>query len=290
MQILLKSEKSKKVLNYILIILFPFFLLFLLNFSLVFLSEKFDLKFVQSIQINILISIIFEIISFLIIPIYLMRIFGFNFKNFFKKIDIKLLLIIVVGVFFITNVGSILTQIFANLFFNNQVITESYIENIFEMFKYSAYIALFSTMFIAPIIEEFFFRGILSLSGSFLEKDKNKIFFPIISGILFALAHFDFVRIPYLFTVGFCFAYIFLITENLWYTIISHLILNTFASIGVLILLYSKNSSIDLESIIYSSNTSLTSLFIKLIINLFFLYLIYGLFKNKIDDYKISEL
>lgn len=282
-----KNEKNKKIISYLIILITPFVLEIILS-SIYYYIFHCIIKS-NNVSVSILISQTIEILCFLIIPLLLIKIFNFEIKSFFKKIDWKLLIIVVIGIYFAMNIGSILTQISSFIFFNNKVISENYIKAIINMFKKNAYLALFSTMLIAPIVEEFYFRGVLSLSSNFLSKKSFMIFFPIFSGVLFAIVHFDFVRIPYLFTIGFVFAYIFMKTKNLWYTMISHLIINTLASIGVYVLVYLNKKALNIESLIYSETTSLTKLIISLFVNGVILYFIYISFKKKLTDYKLKE-
>jgi membrane protease YdiL (CAAX protease family) len=82
---------------------------------------------------------------------------------------------------------------------------------------------LFSIVVLAPIIEEFYFRGILL---KYFEKTKCKFFILIATSLIFTLIHFNIPSSPTLFALGIFLAYLKIITGSLFLPIIMHSIFN----------------------------------------------------------------
>ena len=81
-----------------------------------------------------------------------------------------------------------------------------------------------------PIVEEYFFRGIVlkSLSIKYSNNVAN-----IIASLLFASVHFRLIYFPYLFLISYLIGYAYLNTKNLKYAILMHFINNLVAVVGV---------------------------------------------------------
>lgn len=79
----------------------------------------------------------------------------------------------------------------------------------------------------APIVEEFLFRKCLldRIAGY------GQITSMMVSGVLFGLAHGNFYQFFYAFALGVIFAYVYLKTGNVWYTVGLHMMINFCGSI-----------------------------------------------------------
>ena len=82
---------------------------------------------------------------------------------------------------------------------------------------------LLSIAVLAPIIEEFYFRGILF---KYFEKTKCKFFILIVTSLIFTFIHFNIPSSPTLFALGISLAYLKLITCSLFLPIIMHSLFN----------------------------------------------------------------
>lgn len=88
--------------------------------------------------------------------------------------------------------------------------------------------AIFLTMVVmAPICEEILFRKVL-IDRTRLYGDKAAI---VVSGFIFGLCHGNFYQFFYAFFIGVVFAYIYIQTGKLRYTIVFHMIINFLGSI-----------------------------------------------------------
>ncbi len=91
--------------------------------------------------------------------------------------------------------------------------------------------AIFITMVVmAPVFEEILFRKVV-IDRLRLYGDKAAI---LVSSVVFGLSHGNFYQFFYAFGIGLVFAYMYIQTGKLRYTIIFHMIINFFGSIGAL--------------------------------------------------------
>jgi hypothetical protein len=85
-------------------------------------------------------------------------------------------------------------------------------------------ITLIAVTIVTPVVEEFFFRGIIHQG---LEKQLGFFVGAIISSSIFALAHYPFWELmPILFFIGFGFAVMLRATGSLWPPIAGHFVVN----------------------------------------------------------------
>ncbi len=98
---------------------------------------------------------------------------------------------------------------------------------------------------IAPICEEFMFRKlIIDRMSRYGEK-----FAVIASGLMFGMFHGNFQQFFYAMFLGFVFAYIYVKTRNIWYSVSLHMIINLFTTAVLVPLL--KKSGTDIMSQMY---------------------------------------
>jgi membrane protease YdiL (CAAX protease family) len=84
-------------------------------------------------------------------------------------------------------------------------------------------IQLLSIVVIAPVAEEFYFRGILF---NYFEKRNGKLFILILTSLIFSIIHFNVPATPTLFMLGISLGLIKLTTDSIFITIIMHSIFN----------------------------------------------------------------
>lgn len=101
-------------------------------------------------------------------------------------------------------------------------------------------IIFFMMVIAAPIMEELMFRKML-LDRIFPYGEEASI---LISGLIFALAHGNFYQFFYAFALGAIFAYIYIKTGKIQYTIIFHMIINFCGSVLPIFLLKTVESQI----------------------------------------------
>ena len=116
-------------------------------------------------------------------------------------------------------IGNILTQLFSLV--SGAPLTNPLIEIVTES---NSALLFITTLIIAPIGEELIFRRlIVNHTRQYGEK-----FAVLLSGAMFAAFHTNIFQIPYAFLLGAVFAYIYIKTNKLRYTIILHAIINFF--------------------------------------------------------------
>ncbi len=94
---------------------------------------------------------------------------------------------------------------------------------------------------LAPVVEEFLFRKLLI---DRVVKYGEGIAV-LLSGLMFGLFHGNLNQFFYAFIIGMMFAFIYVKTGNIWYTVIMHMIINFFGSVVAVLIL----QVVDLEGI-----------------------------------------
>ncbi|MCD6380560.1 CPBP family intramembrane metalloprotease [bacterium] len=84
-------------------------------------------------------------------------------------------------------------------------------------------IVAFGIAVAAPFSEELLFRGFIQ---RILQRNMQKVFAVILSGLIFGALHFDMTLIPGIALLGIIFGYIFVRTENLFYSFSAHALYN----------------------------------------------------------------
>jgi len=116
-------------------------------------------------------------------------------------------------------------------YFENKEVSGTKIMNSF--LGSTSFSGLLLNLFIIAIVpalgEEFFFRGILQ--NILIRWTNNKHWGIIITGLAFALLHFQFLSLLPRIAQGILLGYLFLWTKSLWYPIIAHFINNALAVI-----------------------------------------------------------
>ena len=88
------------------------------------------------------------------------------------------------------------------------------------------FLALFTTIIVAPVVEEFVFRKqLLDRCGRYGEKTAM-----VFSALAFGLFHMNFYQFFYAFGVGLILAYVYLRTHSLRYPVLIHMIINFLGS------------------------------------------------------------
>lgn len=137
--------------------------------------------------------------------------------HFFK------ILVICIGIMWAGNIlGNVLSYVFG-LILNTQP------ENIVEglVMELPFWPNLISLVIIAPVVEEYIFRRVLIAKTVKYGEDTAII----ISALFFALVHGNFYQFFYAFGLGAVFAYVYIKTGKLWYTVVLHMIINFLGSV-----------------------------------------------------------
>ena len=130
--------------------------------------------------------------------------------------------------------SSVLSFLFSYLLFGNM--SETVNQQAIEAMP--MWLIIFSALLYAPVVEELLFRG------SFRRFIKNDIVFIVVSGLVFGLLHTIYEPtflealikgIPYIFVGGY-FAYLYVKTENVTTSIISHFLHNFIAVLAIIFL------------------------------------------------------
>lgn len=151
-----------------------------------------------------------------------------NLKTFIKYISITITLMLIGNV-----IGILLTMIVSGII---QSEISNPVENLINSTNIWLNLALISI--IGPIFEEFIFRKVL-IDKTIKYGAKVSI---IISALLFGLFHGNVNQFFYAFLMGGFFAYVYIKTGKIIYTIILHLIINLMGSVISLIFTQSINN------------------------------------------------
>ena len=180
-------------------------------------NKSFFCDFIKRFPVPLLLALLFFIppINLFIIPYY------FSQKNSFDQVlkfglqRLNIYIIVYIIIF-----------ILAINFLSGYLLFDYSLQNNVNQLTVSQKITisqLFSIVVLAPIIEEFYFRGILF---KYFEKTKCKFFILIVSSFIFTFIHFNILSSPTLFALGISLAYLKLITGSLFLTIIMHALFN----------------------------------------------------------------
>jgi membrane protease YdiL (CAAX protease family) len=157
----------------------------------------------------------------------------FGFKGGFFSICICLTLMML---------GSYISQIFMTFF---QILRQDIIENPLEEVLNNTPIwsVILFTVILAPILEEVLFRGIVCKKLLALGEG----YAIVASAVLFAVFHGNFYQLFYAFTLGCFFAFIYVKTGKLRYTILLHMLVNFFGGAIPTMLLSKLNLDLLME-------------------------------------------
>lgn len=124
-----------------------------------------------------------------------------------------------------------------------------------------SYLLIFFAVFCAPVVEEMLFRKILI---DRIRKYGNGVAV-LVSGILFGLFHGNFSQFFYAALLGFFFAYIYIRTGKIIYTIIMHMMLNTWGSFVPLLFLQNLDTSKLMDALAQQDLSKLTGMLSDLV-------------------------
>ncbi len=154
-------------------------------------------------------------------PIYQVAKFNSPLKN-----NVLLCIGFAFGFSMIANIATSLFNMFLSTFFDFQAVTSSLGSNTSGDIVEFIYILICSAV-VPALVEEFAFRGmILGTLRKF--GDVPAI---ILSSLVFALFHGNFVQIPFALIVGIVLGLITVITNSIWPAIISHFLINAYANV-----------------------------------------------------------
>lgn len=127
------------------------------------------------------------------------------------------------GALYVGNIVGIILMSLAGMITGKPMVNDVQ-ELILKMKPWSIFVSAVVT---APIVEELVFRKIL-LDRIAAYGHGTAI---IVSGFLFGVAHGNFYQFFYAFALGTIFAYIYLHTGRIWYTMVFHMIINFYGGI-----------------------------------------------------------
>ena len=131
------------------------------------------------------------------------------------------------GFSMIANIVTALFNFILSTFFDFQAVTSSLGTNKSGSFGEFIYILICSSV-VPALVEEFAFRGmVLGTLRKF-----GDIPAIVVSSLVFAIFHGNFVQIPFAFIVGIVLGYIVVITDSIWPAIVSHFLINAYANIA----------------------------------------------------------
>jgi membrane protease YdiL (CAAX protease family) len=119
---------------------------------------------------------------------------------------------------------------------------EKSLKEIYSYFNRYPYSALLTVGILAPICEEFFFRGVL-LQG-LLNKGKSQIFALLFSSFIFSIAHLNPWQMVGAFILGTAIGWVYMKTKSLWNAILLHII-NNF-TVGLIYIIYKTETVFEL--------------------------------------------
>lgn len=238
-----KQIFPKNILQSILVIVI---IVFYSSLTLFILERFFDDLGIK-VTLNFLISVLLTLISMILIN----RILGVNLRFKLKVYNFKLLIISsIVIVSFVFSFNTPLNRAINSLI-DGEI---SKVSNPFE-----SLLLVFTTCILAPILEEFIFRGII-LRG--LLESYSKKFSILISSVIFAIVHLSPSQILGAFIFGLFFGLVYSKTRSLGYTIILHFLANISGLFSVYLNYTNQgvNDSFKLLSV-YGNQTSLILFF-----------------------------
>ncbi|MCS7204926.1 MAG: CPBP family intramembrane metalloprotease [Leptospiraceae bacterium] len=165
-----------------------------------------------------------------VLPILLIH-WLFRFEVIYPKFETNL------GFYFLTLILALSIQFLATAL---EIMSFSFIPERFHEYYYhlkeflfpkdekDLWLSLFTIGFVAPISEEYFFRGII-LSN--LVKYHSPSFSNILQALLFGFAHLNPFQVLYAFPIGILFGYLYLKTKNLWIPMVLHIFVNSISLI-----------------------------------------------------------
>lgn len=216
-----KKLFSKIGWNYLLLALIPI----IFQIIIVNIISLIDINLIKNINVQTILGALTNYILILPVFVYLMRKIdstripeeGVGIKRFITYMGISMVLMWVGSI-----IGIILTTILGNTV-TNEIVNP--IEKLIQ--NSSIYINLLVISILAPIFEEIFFRKLL-IDRTIKYGAKLSI---LLSALLFALFHGNLSQFFYAFLLGGFFAYIYIKTGKIIYTIILHLIVNLYGSV-----------------------------------------------------------
>jgi membrane protease YdiL (CAAX protease family) len=168
-----------------------------------------------NISLLIVFLFLFPPLQLLIIPFY------FSQKNLFSqffKFELKKLNLIIILYFIII---ILVVNLISGYFFSDYPLQKNVSQ--LSISGEITTIQLLSIVVLAPVAEEFYFRGILF---NYFEKRNGKLFILTLTSLIFSIIHFNVPSTPTLFILGISLGLIKLTTGSILITIIMHTIFN----------------------------------------------------------------
>ena len=151
------------------------------------------------------------------------------------------------------------------------------------------YMTFISTAIMAPLIEEFAFRGFMFRG---YRRDKSRLSAVIISALSFAFMHLNFNQAAYAFVLGVAFALVVEATDSIWSSIFCHFLFNAETVVVMVISEYISpglydDISVDRNELLYSIPGYITGAGVALV---FAVAILFAIAKNQGRTEQIKEL
>ena len=168
----------------------------------------------REISLLIVLLFLFPPLQLLIIPFY------FSQKNlFFQAFRFELKKLYPIIIYFIIIILGV--NLISGFFFPDYPLQKNVSQ--LSISREITTIQLLSIVVLAPVTEEFYFRGILF---NYFEKRNCKLFILIVTSLIFSIIHFNVPATPTLFILGISLGLIKLTTGSILITIIMHSLFN----------------------------------------------------------------
>jgi|GEM_PF-5364177 membrane protease YdiL (CAAX protease family) len=267
------ESKKKEILIYFFIILSPvilFLLLWTIFVILGFLKFNFYNNFLNKLKndqwFNLVLSLLLQFFLLFILPFSLLLIKNKKI-DFYSNINSNDFINIFKFLFVVFLFATIIQSLIFDIFIKDEYFSKDYIEKINVLFNNSKILSFIFIVILAPISEEFYFRGLFSIIRKNIKKSIFIWFYLIIPNIFFSFLHFDFDRLTYLLIIGISFSYIYLITNNLIYSTIFHFFINFLGYFGLFFnsVLIDNFNKVNINTENIYKTTNLTVIGLKLI-------------------------
>ena len=168
-----------------------------------------------NISLLLVILFLFPPLQLLIIPFYFSQknLFSHVFKFELKKLSSTIIIYFIIII--------IVVNLVSGWFFSDYPLQKNVSQ--LSVSQEITTIQLLSIMVLAPVTEEFYFRGILFNS---LKKRYGKLFILTLTSLIFSIIHCNVPAAPTLFILGFSLGLVQLTTGSILITIIMHSIFN----------------------------------------------------------------
>ena len=128
--------------------------------------------------------------------------------------------------------GTVVVSFLMNIIPFTDSMWETYNEGMDQITQDYGIVAVIATVIVAPLVEEFFFRGLIF---SRLARGMNIYIAAVVSALMFGVAHGNFIQGTYAFLLGLLLCFVYVKSRSLWGAIAVHMGFNSFSFVMDLI-------------------------------------------------------